>query len=236
MERTGGNGIAEPEAHVLPDLTLAARVVSLISNDQNFGAGTANPIGNQLVIVGQRRRGIDDEEDDIGLAYGLFDLTRHLGFEFGPSRHPAAGVDDEEWDIEPLSLEHLAVTSDARPVFDNCLLAADNAVEQCRFSNVRATDDDDARQIGVGVCWHHLIKIADRFGVEVERVVRELGPTAQCVGGVVGTHAGVPADCSSAARSAMPSVVMTSTGRGRSEMATPSRKRPSSDRQTSGSK
>ena len=236
MESACRNGVAEPKAHVLPYLTLAAGVVSFVGDDQNIGACAANPVGDQLVVVGQWGRGIDDEEDDIGFADSLLHLTRHLGFEFGPARHPAAGVDDEEWDVEPLGLEHLAVTSDARPVFDNRLLATDNAVEKRRLADVRATDDDDARQLGVGVGWHHLVKLADRLRVEVERVIRELRPTAQCVGGVVGTHTDIPADCSSAARSAMPSVAMTSTGRGRSEMATPSRKRPSSDRHTSGSK
>ena len=191
MQCADGIRIAGAERQELPAVVLAPVVVGLVGDQQHGRLDPPQPIGEGLVVLGHARRRVDQEQHDVGGLDGRLDLAADLRVEVVAARQPAAGVDQQEVDAQPLGLGLLAVAGHAGSVLDDGHLLADDPVEQRALADVGAADDDDGGQ-------RH--------------------------------DAG-----SSALRSEMPSVAMTSTGRGSSSTVVPSRNRPS-DRQTSGSR
>ena len=146
-----GNRVAETHPEVFPDVRFTPLVVGLVAHHDDGRAGAAYPVGDELIVIGQADRRVDHEQHDIGLLDGCFHLPADLRVERIATRHPAAGVYDEERDVEPLGLEFLAVAGDTRLVLDDGLLAPDDAVEQRALADVRTADDDDSRQIRGGI-------------------------------------------------------------------------------------
>ena len=139
------------------------------------------------------------------------DCSAHLVVEGVAAGQPPAGVDQDEPAPVPLGLDLLAVAGDARALLDDRLAPADDAVHERRLADVGAADDGDGGQ-GHG---------RPGYGPP---------PARRTADGRRSAQAGV-----TASRRATPWVATTSTGRGRSSGAVPSRKRPW-DRQTSGSR
>ena len=100
-----------------------------------------------LVGRGGANRGIHDKEHSVG------EVDRDLGL--GSNRRvdslsvglPATGVDDREVTVVPLGLVVDAVASNAGGVLHHSFTAADDAVDESRLADVRATND---RQNGKG--------------------------------------------------------------------------------------
>ena len=235
VQRTHRDGLADAQAHELPHLGLAALVVGLVGDHDHVGARPPDPVGDVRIVVGQPDRCVDHEQHDVGTLDGSLHLAAHLGVELVATRHPTTGVDHAERDVEPFGLEFLAVTRDAGAVLHDRLLAAHDAIEQRALADIRSPDDDHRGQLVRRVS---AVRLVGRLVVRL--VGRLVGRLIAVVIGVFGIHGcSVPARAdadSRALRSAMPSVSMISTTRGSSSIVVPSRKRPSSDRQTSGSR
>ena len=145
VKGTDGDGIAETEAGELPDLQLAAVGVDLVDDHEHIGADATKELRNAIVLVGDAHRGVDDQQDDVGIGDRSLRLLAHLAIEGVLGGQPPAGVDQRELATDPLGVDRLAVTSDARSLLDDRLLRSRDPVHEGRLADVRATNDGDGR-------------------------------------------------------------------------------------------
>ena len=124
---------------------LHARIVDLVRDHEHGLLRLAEDLGDLLVARRDPDLGVDDEEDEVGLADRLACLDgdrprdRRLVGDVD-----AAGVDQEEAPaVRPLDDELLAVARDARGLVDDRLPRAAQPVDERRLADVREADDRD---------------------------------------------------------------------------------------------
>ena len=147
VQRADRIRIAEAERQELPAVVLAAVVVGLVGDQQHGRLDPSQPDGQRLVVVGDARSSASTTNSTTSAVVdGRLDLAADLRVEVVAAGQPAAGVDEQERDAEPLGLGLLAVAGDAGLVLDDGHLLADDAVEQRALADVGAADD--RRQTG----------------------------------------------------------------------------------------
>ncbi len=146
MQRADRVRLAGAEREELPAVVLAALVVGLVGDQQHRRLDAPQPVGQRLVVVGHAGGRVDEEQHDVGRLDGGLDLAADLGVEIVAARQPAAGVDQQELDPEPLGLGLVAVAGDAGAILDDGHLFADDAVEQRALADVGPPDDDNGGQ------------------------------------------------------------------------------------------
>ena len=184
----------------------------------------AEPEGEELpaLVLAAVVVGLVGDDDDLVVA-----AAQPAGDDLVVVGHPDGAVDDEQHDVgvahggldlaADLGLEVGAAGHPAAGVDDAERHAEPLGLERLAVAGDARAVLDDGRLL------------ADD-AVEQRRLA-DVGPADDGTTGGQGGHAR-----SRARRRAWPSVATTSTGRGRSSTVPPSRKRPSSDRQTSGSR
>jgi hypothetical protein len=146
----GGEDLAEAEAVGLEHrrLLLVARVVEL-GGDQPHGLGhRAQPGGHLVVARVDAVAAVDAEQHDVDVLEGALDLRLDVALP-AVARPEAAGV--EQLDLAARVERHdalLDVAGDPGAVVDQRLAAPEQAVEQARLADVRASDERDPSQDG----------------------------------------------------------------------------------------
>ena len=141
----------EAQGVELAALVLPARVVGLVDDEEHRLRGAPQAIGDVMVERRDAGRGVDDEEDDVGLLDGdaglvldpLLDLRAGLELE-------AAGVDHREVAAAPVGGAVDAVAGRAGQILDDRDPLTDETVEQRGLADVRAADDGDDGEGGHG--------------------------------------------------------------------------------------
>ena len=139
-------GITGTEGQELPPVVLAPLVVGLVGHQQDRRFDPPQPVGQRLVVLGDTRCRVDEEQHHIGSLHSSFDLAADLDIEIVAARQPPTGVDQQEVHAEPVGLCLLAITGHAGAVFDNRNLLADDPVEQGALADVGTPDDDNGGQ------------------------------------------------------------------------------------------
>ena len=130
-----------------------AGLSSLFATSSTGHARAAQPL-RQLQIGGAGRGGgIDEQEDEIGLADRELGLARDLALEGAiVARVDAARVDQREQVSAPLHDQLLAVARDARLGVHDGLACRGQAVDERRLAGIRLADDrDGAEQRALGL-------------------------------------------------------------------------------------
>ena len=130
------------------DLLLAVLVdeIPLVGDDDERAARVDNLLDDSHVLLGQRRRTVDEDEGDLGLLDG--GLGADGGVVVGACRPVHLAADTRGVDEPPraaIELNELidGVTCGAGEFVDDDALAAGQRVQQGRLANVGATDEGD---------------------------------------------------------------------------------------------
>ena len=94
VNRTHGQGFAQPQRHQLPDLVLEPLVVDLVGNHDGRPAPSPHELRDLGIVAGDTGGCVDDQQHDVGLGDRALTLPAHLGVEIAVGRRdPTPGVD-----------------------------------------------------------------------------------------------------------------------------------------------
>ena len=136
--------VLEAERVELGRVERARGVVGLVGDDEHGLVGAPQDRRDLLVDGRDARRGVDDEQDDVG----LLDREQHLladgGLEaLGRARHEPARVHEVERAAVPLDVAVEAVARHAGLVVHDRVAALGEAVEERALAHVGPADDGD---------------------------------------------------------------------------------------------
>jgi hypothetical protein len=131
----------------LRGIGLALGVVGLVDRDDDRLRRSSEERRGLLVGGRDAGNGVDEKEDDVGLADRQPGLLLDLELDrVGRVHLQAAGVDDDEAPAVPIGIAVHPVAGRAGTVLDDRLAAAHDAVEERRLADVGPADDGDHRQ------------------------------------------------------------------------------------------
>ena len=117
-------------------------VVHLVADEDHLLRGAAQDVGHQHVEVGDARGDLHQEEDDVRLVDGQHHLPADFVFENVVGIDGvSARVDHGELLAVPVRLAVVAVSGGSGRGVHDRLPFADQAVEEGRFADVRASYD-----------------------------------------------------------------------------------------------
>ena len=120
----------------------------------NGARALAQAVGDDFVLRGQTGATVHQKHDGVGLIDSLQSLLRHFVQNAAVhDRLKAAGINDEIRFAADFAVSVMAVAGQAGQVVHKRVFGARQAVEQCRFADVRASDKGDGRfHDGVFLC------------------------------------------------------------------------------------
>ena len=138
-----------PEAELIElNSVLTSRlVIDLVGEEEDRLACAPQQLGHLLVCRDHAGLRVHDEEEHRGVGHRLFDLASDELREAALGRSTeAACIDKREAAIIRYDIGVDTVAGCAGHLFDQRLAAADQAVEQCRFADVRPAYERHDRQ------------------------------------------------------------------------------------------
>ena len=118
---------------------LVALIIHLVGGQDHGFPGTPEHFDHGLILIKGAHGGVDDEQHRIGHRDRELRLLRDLLRHALCIRDPAAGVDQHELTTIPVRVVRDAIAGDARNVLHHGLPAAQDAVDQRGFADVRTT-------------------------------------------------------------------------------------------------
>ena len=129
----GGDGdrLAQTERVGLVDSNIAGFAFSLVGAEDDGLVGAAQQGGEGSIQRQHAGAGVDQKQNDVGVADGGFGLGAHACFKRGVGRIlEAGGVDQREVEIAQAALGFAPVARDAGRVIDDRKLPAREPIEE----------------------------------------------------------------------------------------------------------
>ncbi len=119
------------------DVEVSLGRVDLVGNEDVRDLGAQQQPGDPLIVIGDLRRGIGNEDHHVRPVDGDLSLAANPHGQLLPRAElPATGVDQQEPPARPLRLELAAVAGHSGLLVDDGRLAAHDAVHQSRLADV----------------------------------------------------------------------------------------------------
>lgn len=149
MQRAHRECLAKAEGRRIGDASdLAAVVVGLGGDEHSWPVGPAHDVGHVVVASGKPIARIDAEEHECRmLQRGLYLVHDEGRINVLGTSLESTRIDEAKAEVAPLDICLDAVACGSRLVLHDRAALSENAVEERRLPNIRATDDNDTRKI-----------------------------------------------------------------------------------------